>query len=110
MGFFGDLWSSIKNTAGKVWSGIKDTASKVYHGVGSAINWVKDKAQPIITAVGNIAGKIPVIGAPISAAANAANNLINQASNIHSTVGNIGNQIGTVGDKIFQRWKLCFRR
>jgi hypothetical protein len=58
MGFFGDLWSGIKNVAGNIWNGVK-----------TATNWVADKVQPIVKAVGDYAGYIPVIGAGISGVA-----------------------------------------
>jgi len=94
MGLFGDLWNGIRNTAGKVWGGIKDVAGKVYNTVGSGLNWVREKVQPIVEGVANFAGKIPVIGAPIASAANTVNNLINQGAGLYKAVGDIGGRLG----------------
>lgn len=91
MGFFGDLWSGIKNVAGSVWNGVK-----------TATNWVADKVQPIVKTVGDIASYIPVIGAPIAGIAGQINKGIDMAKNIVGKVDTVGGQVVNTIDRAFQ--------
>ncbi len=93
MGFFSWLGDAV----GKVWGGIKNVASNVYSGVKSAVDWVADKVQPVVKAVGDYAGYIPVIGAPISGIANQINKGIDLVKGGVNTVGSIGQKLGVFG-------------
>jgi hypothetical protein len=99
MGFFGDLWSGIKNVAGNIWNG-----------VSSATNWVADKVQPIVKAVGDYAGYIPVIGAPIAGVAQQINKGIDVAKNIVGQVGKYGGAIGGAIDRLMPQSNKTFSR
>lgn len=98
MGFFSDLWSGIKDVAGKVWSG-----------VSSATNWVADKVQPVVKAVADYAGYIPVIGAGISGVANQINKGIDVAKGIVGKIGQYGSTIGSVIDRVIPPKKTFSR-
>lgn len=100
MGFFGDLWNGIKNTASSVWSSVKDVASRVYGGVQSAANWIGDRIQPLVRGIGQFASNIPIIGAPISAIANTIDSGITNGRRIVDNVGKWGSAIGSVVDRI----------
>jgi phage-related protein len=99
MGFFSDLWSGIKDTAGQVWSGVKDVASSVYNTAKSGVDWVASNVQPVVEAVGKYGGYIPVIGGAISGAAGTVNSLINQAKAGVDAVGKAGRGIGLLGSQ-----------
>lgn len=90
MGFL----SWLGDTVGNIWGGIKNVASNVYGGVKSAVDWVSDKVQPIVKAVGDYAGYIPVIGAPISGVANQINKGIDLVKGGVNTVGTWGKNLG----------------
>mgnify|MGYP003353542329 CR=1 FL=1 len=94
MGFFD--W--IGDAVGKVWGGIKNVASNIYSGVKTAVDWVGDKVQPIVKAVGDYAGYIPVIGAPISGFANQINKGIDLVKGGVNTVGTWGKRIGLINE------------
>ncbi len=98
MGFFSDLWSGIKDVAGKVWSGVT-----------TASNWVADKVQPIVKAVGDYAGYIPVIGAGISGVANQINKGIDVARGAIGTIGKYGSAIGNAIDRVMPQQKSFSR-
>ena len=98
MGFFGDLWSGIKNLASNVWSGVKSVASNVYDGVKSAGDWIAQRVQPILGTIGRYAPFIPVIGTGIAAAANAVNTGIGTARSIIDRVGEAGRSIRDMVD------------
>jgi hypothetical protein len=93
MGFFD--W--IGDAAGKVWSGIKTGAGAIYNTVKSGVDWVSDKVQPIVKAVGEYGGMIPIVGGAISAAANTANQAIDYAKKGVGIVGKVGRGIGLLG-------------
>lgn len=95
MGWLSDLWSGIKNTASNIWSGVKQ-----------GVNWAADKVSPIVSAVQKYAGYVPIIGAPIAAAAGTVGNLINTAKSgvdLATKAGfKNGGMIMKVPDKIYQ--------
>lgn len=101
MGFLDSLWSGIKNVAGNIYSGVK-----------SAVGWVADKVQPIVKAVGDYAGYIPVVGAGISGVANQINKGIDVAKGAVDTIGKWGSMIGSGIDRIVGQGKPvpAFRR
>lgn len=68
MGWWGDLWDSVKRTASNVWNGVK-----------SGVNWVAEKVKPVTDAVAKYAGYVPIIGAPLASAANTVSNVIDYA-------------------------------
>lgn len=85
MGWFGDLWSSIKDTASNVWSGVKNVAGKVYDVVRKPID--------IIAGAGNVVSKIPVIGTiaqPLIGAARGAQSLLDQGKAVADVAKSIG--------------------
>lgn len=93
------LFDWISDTAGKIWSGVKDVAGSVYNTAKAGVDWVADKVQPVVEAVGKYGGYIPVIGGAISGAAGAANSLINQIKSGVDVVGKVGRGIGLLGSQ-----------
>jgi len=77
MGFFSDLWNSIKHKASDLWSGVKNTAMNVW-------NTIK---KPI--------GMIPGIGGKIVAGVEGIGNAVNHAA---EGIGHLAN--GRIGDAI----------
>jgi hypothetical protein len=97
MGFFGDLWSGIKNVAGNVWSGIKKGAGAVYDVVRKPID--------AVVGVGNMISKIPVLGtiaAPLVGAARGAQSILDQGKMIGDVVKAVGLKEGGMVKKYYQ--------
>lgn len=100
MGFFGDLWDSVKSTASNVWGSVKNIANNVYSGVKSAADWVGNNIQPIVKTIGEYASYIPGIGSAISGVANTVDRGISSARSVIDNVGKYGRDIGSVIDRI----------
>jgi hypothetical protein len=92
MGFFSDLWSSIKSTVGTVYEGIK-----------KGVDWVGEKVQPIVKTVGDVASYIPVIGAPIAGVAQQINKGIDVVRGTVGKVGDVGKSIGLLKQNKYSR-------
>lgn len=88
MGFFDSLWSGIKNVAGNIWSGIKGAA-----------DWVGEKVQPIVKAVGDYASYVPIIGAPIAGIAQQINKGIDVARGVIGKVDQVGQTLSKIGSQ-----------
>ena len=99
MGFFGDLWNQIKNTASTIYSGVKNVAGKVYDTIATPIRWVGKGLD--------IASKIPVLGtflAPVKAAVGGAQSVLDQAKTIGDAAKSIGLRMGgVVNRRMFQK-------
>lgn len=91
MGFWGDLWDGIKNTASNVWSGVKNVASTVYNTVRKPIDWISSGL--------NVASKIPVLGsivAPVRGVVDTAKSVLDQGKAIGDVVKQVGLREGGV--------------
>jgi len=99
MGFFSDLWNGIKSVGSSIWDKVKSVGSSLYNTAGNIISGVKNVAGGIA----DFAGKIPIIGAPVAAAANTIRNLAGQAGDIHAGIGGVAKVVGPVGDRVFQK-------
>lgn len=94
MGWFSDLWDSVKSTASNVWSGVKSAAGKVYDVVRKPVDF--------IAGAGDVVSKIPVIGSlaqPLIGAAKGAQSVLDQAKSVGDVVRSIGLQKGGVVPK-----------
>lgn len=99
MGWFDDLWSSVKSVGSTVWNGVKDTVGTVYNAAKTATDWVADKVQPIVKAVGKYGGYIPIVGGAIRGVASGVDSAIDQVKAGVDTVGSVGKGIGLLGSK-----------
>jgi hypothetical protein len=99
MGWFGDIWDSIKSTASDVWSGIKKGAGAVYDVVRKPVDW--------IAGAGDFVSKIPVLGTiaqPVIAGARAAKSVLDQGKQIADVAKQIGLKSGgMVKERMFQK-------
>lgn len=91
MGWFSDLWDTVKTTAGNIWSGVKNVASTVYDTVRKPIDWVASAANSV--------KDIPILGTfaqPIANLAGTAQGYMNQARSIGDAVKAVGLKDGGV--------------
>tara|TARA_R110002126_G_scaffold103952_1_gene237191 strand:+ start:9222 stop:9527 length:306 start_codon:yes stop_codon:yes gene_type:complete len=99
MGWFSNLWDSIKSTASDVWSGVKNVASTVYDTVSAPVRYLGKGLE--------YASKIPVLGgllAPVKAAVGTATNILDQGKAVGDVVKAIGLKMGgVVSKRMFQK-------
>jgi hypothetical protein len=85
MGFFGDLWNGIKNTASNIWSGVKNVAGTVYDVVRKPVDYVSKGLE--------WASKIPGLGtfvAPVRGVVDTVRSGLDQAKTVGDAVKAIG--------------------
>lgn len=97
MGWFSDLWDSVKSTATNVWGGLKKAAGTVYD--------IVRKPVDVIASAGKLISKVPVLGtiaSPLTAAASTAQGILDQAKTVGDVAKSIGLKEGGMVKKYYQ--------
>ena len=97
MGWFSDLWDSVKSTASNVWGGIKKAAGTVYD--------IVRKPVDVIASAGKLISKVPVLGtiaSPLTAAASTAQGILDQAKTVGDVAKSIRLKEGGMVKKYYQ--------
>ena len=98
MGFFQDLWGSVKNVATKVFNTIKDPVSAVWHKVADPLLKSLGPVGNVISTVGNVGGDI-LTGEYKNAAKSLGKGLLNAYGNPLKNIPIVGGYVGDAAQK-----------